>query len=626
MPEAKEVLFKPVELYNNSLRKTYHNAAEQYFAKLAKDSNTDVNQNAMLVKAYNEACEKTKEASSQLAKLRSKKGGRITLSVFMFIFSGIMIFFGLYNLIAGDLFGLDGTAHVLVNAGLIIGAAALITLGVFNIIWAKRKYDPLIKDASDLVAKLKAAEKEALSKCYDSMKNLNNILDWNMPAIVMERCTPIIDLDPIFSVQRFKYLYDKFGINMDGGKDTSLVGVLTGNIQGNPFVLARFFDCDYRPKVYHGELTITWTTTYRDSKGNIHTVTHTQTLHATATHDAPFYGGVTKLIYGNDAAPNLSFTRSPSGGAHLKEKERERFVEKKMKEIHKKADKAITSGGTFTALGNDEFDVLFNALNRDNEVEYRLLFTPLAQRNEIDLLTTSPFGDDFSFYKRKKVNVIISSHSQGFDYSANPEKFIHYDFKAAQDIFVNYCDSFIEHLYFDLAPIISIPQYQMHKTLDYIYDRPCVSNISPAEHEVIANGFDKACFIPDGADSSLPLLLKTKFLSKNEGFDNVNVHAYSYHTTPMVDYIPVRGGDGHIHNVPVHWTKYDRVDSDNIIQVKSTNASRHEYRSEYAQRIYDMLSGAKDGVRFERGLFGIFLKRGYSKEDDEKISSIFDKK
>ena len=173
---------------------------------------------------------------------------------------------------------------------------------------------------------------------------------------------------------------------------------------------------------------------------------------------------------------------------------------------------------------------------------------------------------------------------------------------------------------------MSIPQYQMHKTLDYIYDRPCVSNISPAEHEVIANGFNKSCFIPDGADSSLPLLLKTKFLNKAQGFDNVNVHAYSYHTTPMVDYVPVRGGDGRIHDVPVHWTKYDRVDSDNIIQIKSTNASRHEYRSEYAQRIYDMLSGANDGVRFERGLFGIFLKRGYSKEDDEKISSIFDKK
>lgn len=626
MTESKEVLFKPVELYNNSLKQKYHMAAQQYFSKLAKDSNTDINNNALLVKAYNEACAKTKAANNVLAKLRSKKGGRIALSVILFVFALVAIILGILNIVEPSVFVLSEGGMIGLTVGLIVGAFLLIFLGVFNIVMAAKKYNPLIKEQAGLVEKLKAAEKEALSKCYDSMKNLNNLLDWNMPAIVMERCTPIIDLDPIFSVQRFHYLYEKFGINMDQGENTSLVGVLTGNIQGNPFVLGRFFNCDYRPKVYHGELTISWTTTYRDSKGNVHTVTHTQTLHATATHDAPFYGGVTKLIYGNDAAPNLNFSRSPSGGAHLKEKEREKFVEKKMKEIHKKADKAIEKGGTFTALGNDEFDVLFNALNRDNEVEYRLLFTPLAQRNEIDLLTTSPFGDDFSFFKRKKVNVIISSHSQGFDYSANPEKFIHYDFKSAMDLFVGYCDSFIEHLYFDLAPLISIPQYQMHKTLDYIYDRPCASNISPAEHEVIANGFNKQCFIPDGADSSLPLLLKTKFLSKSGGFDNVNVHAYSYHTTPMVDYIPKMGGDGRMHNVPVHWTKYDRLDSDNVIQVKSTEASRHEYRSEYAQRIYDMLSNAKDGMRFERGLFGIFLNRGYSSEDDEKISSIFAKK
>ena len=42
MAETKEVLFKPVELYNNSLKQKYHMAAQQYFSKLAKDSNTDI--------------------------------------------------------------------------------------------------------------------------------------------------------------------------------------------------------------------------------------------------------------------------------------------------------------------------------------------------------------------------------------------------------------------------------------------------------------------------------------------------------------------------------------------------------------------------------------------------------
>lgn len=626
MAETKEVLFKPVDLYNNSLKNVYHTAAGQYYDKLAKDANTDVENNAQLVKAYNEAQAKTKAATSILQKLKSKKSGRIVLSVFMFIFSGIALFLALFNLVSGtDIFGLYDTAHILVNIGLIVLAGVLIFLGVFNIIKAKQKYDPQIKNQQSSIAKLKEEEKQALNKCYESMSSLNNLLDWNMPAIVMERCTPIIDLDPYFSVQRFEYLKEKFGINLDGGKDSSLVGVLTGNIHGNPFVLGRYFDCSYHGKTYTGSLTITWTTTHRDSKGNVYTQVHTQTLHASVVHDAPFYGGITKLIYGNDAAPNLTFSRKPKSGSRLEGKERDKYVEKEMAAILKKSDKAVTSGGTFTPIGNDEFDVMFGGLDRNNEVEYRLLFTPLAQRNELELLKTSPYGDDFNFYKRNKVNVIVSSHSQNFDYSANPEKFIHYDFKAAKDLFVNYCDSFISHLYFDLAPLISIPLYQMHKTLDYIYDRPCVCNIAPAEHEVIANGFSKDCFMPDGADPSLPLLLKTKFVSKAGIMDNVNVHAYSYHTTPMVDYVPVYGRDGRYHDVPVHWTKYDRVDSDNVIQVQSTNTSRHEYRNEVSQQIRDLLTN-RDGVRFERGLFGIFLKRGYSTETDEKISSIFKKK
>ena len=31
-------------------------------------------------------------------------------------------------------------------------------------------------------------------------------------------------------------------------------------------------------------------------------------------------------------------------------------------------------------MANNEFDALFNGDDRDNEVEFRLLFTPLAQK------------------------------------------------------------------------------------------------------------------------------------------------------------------------------------------------------------------------------------------------------
>lgn len=43
----------------------------------------------------------------------------------------------------------------------------------------------------------------------------------------------------------------------------------------------------------------------------------------------------------------------------------------------------------------------------------------------LDLLKSKvPYGDDFYFYKHKKLNYIISSHSQNFDYNPDMSIFI----------------------------------------------------------------------------------------------------------------------------------------------------------------------------------------------------------
>ena len=623
--DTKEVLFKPMELWNNSLERKYHTATEQYFDKLAKDACVDKAKNAELVKKYNASLDKLASAKKDLAKIQSKKRGRTVLSVFFFIFAGIALMVGIIG-VALNPVNLDAGLRYGLNIGLIVGGAAFITLGVLNLVWAKKKYAPLIDEQSAYIDKVNKEVEDALKECQISMQALNDLFDWNAPAIIMEKCTPIIDLDPQFTAQRYEYLKKKFGIDILSNKDTSLVGVTSGNIQGNPFILGKFFNSAFLPKRYEGTLEISWVTTHYDSKGRPYTQVHHQTLHASVTHDAPYYSTTTKLIYGNDAAPNLSFTRSSNSNISLQGKQREKYVAERMKELRKKADDAIKSGSQFTVTDNDEFDVFFGGENRDNEVEFRLLFTPLAQKNELDLLTSSPYGDDFTFYKRKKVNVIVSSHSQRFDYSANPEKFMHYDYEVARNNFVDYCDEYIKHLYFDLAPLISIPLYQMHKTLDYIYDRNTLTNVSYPEHEVIANGLDDICFRPEGADPSLPLLLKAGFINKQGEFDNVNVHAYSYKTTPRTDYVKVFGRDGFNHNVPVHWTEYTRLDSDNTIQIRNTDSNRHEYRSALASQIIDILKDRKDCARFERGLFGLFLSQGYSKDTDDKISTIFKKK
>jgi hypothetical protein len=78
------------------------------------------------------------------------------------------------------------------------------------------------------------------------------------------------------------------------------------------------------------------------------------------------------------------------------DKDNDKFVASRVKDLDKLEEKAVKAGKTFTKLGNDEFEAFFGADDRDNEVEYRLLFTPLAILNEMDLIKNpAPFGDDF---------------------------------------------------------------------------------------------------------------------------------------------------------------------------------------------------------------------------------------
>ena len=46
----------------------------------------------------------------------------------------------------------------------------------------------------------------------------------------------------------------------------------------------------------------------------------------------------------------------------------------------------MKNGGQFQEMANSEFDVLFGANDRDHEVQFRLMYTPLAQRNTVDLI------------------------------------------------------------------------------------------------------------------------------------------------------------------------------------------------------------------------------------------------
>ena len=112
-------------------------------------------------------------------------------------------------------------------------------------------------------------------------------------------------------------------------------------------------------------------------------------------------------------------------------------------------------------MSNTDFEVLFDALDRTNEVQFRTLFTHLAQTNMVALILSKlGYGDDFNFIKQKRMNKIISTHSQGRPINISARSYPSYSFDIIKDNFITKNTDFFKAVYFDFAPLWAIPIYQ----------------------------------------------------------------------------------------------------------------------------------------------------------------------
>ena len=437
-----------------------------------------------------------------------------------------------------------------------------------------KKLNPIIKELKSNKEKLEAQAQELLDQAKAQMAPLLDLFDSTMTQKLITETVPLLEIDKNYDMRRFDYLNGKYGLVEDWGRDISTLKVMSGEIIGNPFIIEKILMHEMGMQTYTGSITITWTE-YDYVDGKRVARTRTQVLTASVTKPKPFYSEGTRLIYGNEAAPQLSFSRTPSHAERMDEDDLERHVKRGARKIRRQAKRDIAKG--FTEMGNEEFDVLFGALDRDNEVEFRLLFTPLAQKNLLNLMKGgSPYGDDFAFDKEKCINIIRSEHSQNWDFEPSPERYYTYDIDLCRDLFVNLNTDDFKHIFFDLAPLLSIPLYQQHKPREYIYKEVYNRNYTVKEAEVLANAFPRSAFAHSSSDTQQ--ILKTRLVEKDGKTDSVEVCSYSYNGISRVDYIPVLGGDGRFHNVPVHWIEYIPLSKHTQMTISESDMTDREYR------------------------------------------------
>lgn len=576
-----EDLLEPRKTYEKKLKDVHHNNSESFFDDLVKKSGIDIENNKQTIKKLNNVNEENK-------KIKAKRNKLTTWKVFLII----VIVLAFVGVVIDVLLAIE-SENLWIN---ILTIVVLIGIAIGLIILLKKNISKKIKACNEKIDKLDKEARDLLSQAYIQMNPLNALYDWNICSKVANITCPLIELDQYFNPRKYEYLHESFGFNEDTDDNISTVFVQSGSILGNPFLFQKRYIQEMKDKAYTGSIVIHWTTSYY-SNGKHHTEPHSQTLTATIYRPAPVYYLDTWLIYGNDAAPKLSFSRKPSNANAMSQKEIDKFVKSQEKVLDKMVEKDIDdqdgNGSAFTRLSNTKFEALFHALDRNNEVEFRLLFTPLAQKNMLDLIENKkPFGDDFTFIKKEKINYIRSEHAQHFDISGDPKKFVHYDYEFAKDNFIKINDDYFRSIFFDFAPLISIPLYQQHKPKEYIYKDNYPSNITKFEHEVLANSFNREQF--KHPESTTDAILKAKFAVKNGKSDLVTVDAYSFKAVPNVEYVSRMGGDGKLHMVPVHYFEYEPL--------KQTNSMIAQYESDNSQIT------AENDIMKQRGLLAYLNK------------------
>lgn len=606
-----EDLLEPLKLYQYELSYKHQDNIDAFFNGLTDNSGIDIEANRQTCREYYGYIAKIKEHEK-------KRNGQRDLRVFLTILT--VIFF-----VTGTIFILlSALGKMTPPAAWISGGIALILLGIFFIVLNCTIIAKNLDRINKIIQDLQEKANKSLSLANQQMACLNSLYDWGIPAKLMSQTTPLIQTDQNFGVERYTHLVDNYHMKASKDENVSTVFVQSGTLLNNPFLYERDYIQEMYQHTYTGSIVISWTTTSHDSKGNIRTVHHTQTLTATITRPAARYYLDTVLLYANEAAPRLSFSRNKGEGNSINEKDLSKFEAKWDKKLHKMQEQKVKS--TFTPLSNSKFEGLFGAFDRDNEVEFRLLFTPLAQKSMIDLLISKkPYGDDFSFVKRKMINIIRSDHAQNLDFDGNPYHFQNFDYDKAKEYFTNYNMKYFQGIFYDFIPLLSIPVYQQHK--EYVWEPTNFykGNTTEYEAEVLANFMDEDLFKPEDCDTHI--ILKAHFNHKVGKADVYEIHSYGFQLIPRVEIVPKLGGDGLMHNVPVHWKEYIPVEKESYTAVIEVGGTKQMYLANI-DRINTLLSKYcfSNDIIFQRGLLSFPLSSELNAHDAEELIKIFSHK
>lgn len=591
------MIYEPLKFYSERARDEHKRNLTEHFDSLLSRSGVNVEENRRGVAEYDNFNLNIKKLSKKITGLKVAMGFLIALSVLGIIslFAAVFMFINESSLAVPFLiFGIIASP---------LGFSVAFTV-------IKKKIKKLKEELTSLSEKRDAIYAKLLAE----MAPLNALFDGADTLRLIEKTVPDIKFDTEYTNEREEELITEYDYVDLTDLDTSVIDVLSGRMFGNPFLFERYREFRMGTKTYHGTLTISWTESYIDSKGNRRTRRRTQVLHAEVTKPAPEYTVETHLGFGSSAAPDLSFSRNESDTDELSEAALARRIRAGEKKLRKRAREAVMNSDSFQEMSNSEFDVLFGAHDRDHEVQFRLMYTPLAQNNTVDLLRSNEgFGDDFNFIKRGRFNIVKSNHAKSWDMDLSAKRYASHSVDLARSSFIDFNTAYFKSVFFDLAPLMAVPAYHDEPVESMKKPKEYKGNYTSYEHEILANRIGEKYFRPE--DARTMSILKTHTVEKCDGVDRVAVTAYSFRAEDRVDFVPVFGGDGRMHLVSVPWIEYIPTSKTSEMLVKSLGHTERELRYKSGGLTYPQSAY----------LHGLMAYTSSTPESFEDAKKVFDK-
>lgn len=538
-------IYEPLDRYRTEFQEKFASLTREMFASLLEASGVDEKKNAETVANI-----------VRLEKEHSTVRRRQRLWQFLVVIAAFAIIILVLVAVFALLDGFNSFVEGDRLRALLKTLACAVGVTLFGVLLGKvlvPKYRRSAAVARDLSGQLE----EQKAQAWAQVNPLNQLYDWDMAAKLITQTIPNIHFDPFFTTLRLQELQQDFDLDDSFNEGQSVRFAQSGSLDGNPFVLGETLKMRWGEKTYTGHKRISWTVQVKDKDGKERTEYRHETLVARVTKPIPVYSEEKFLLYGNKAAPKLSFSRTPSALSDDKDGIIHTLHKKRVISKLKKFSSNLKDESQYTLMANHDFEAFFHATDRNDEVAFRLLFTPLAQQQMLRLLRDKEkigFGDDFTFVKKGKLNAIYPKHLHEIQLDNDPKRFASYHVKDARTFFQKTCEEYFKAFYFALAPLLTIPLYQETSHNGVTHDSPEHWEASFWEHESLANYHGEKFF--QHPKSITRNILKTQKLNQIEGASVIAVTASGYKGQPRTDSQAVRGGDGRLHSVNIEWTEY----------------------------------------------------------------------